>query len=94
MGYSLSWAAARKGTIESVCSALNLRPTGEREEVAESNIDTVEIPAGWQVVIWNGQELEDGVLAKLSMGTEVVSCSVEDHVMFSSASRWARGKQV
>ncbi|HET8921564.1 MAG TPA: hypothetical protein VFN26_01060 [Candidatus Acidoferrum sp.] len=94
MGWSLSWAATKNGTIETVCTALNLRPTGEREEIAESKIDTVQIPTGWQVVVWNRHEVEDQVLAKLSEDSDVVSCFVEDHVMFSSASGWARGKQV
>jgi hypothetical protein len=51
MGYSLSWAAVKDGTLQMICDACNLRPTGEREEVAESRLDAVEIPGGWYLVL-------------------------------------------
>lgn len=94
MGYALSWAAQRNGTLETICSSCNLRPTGEREEIPESNVVSAEIPSGWQLVLYNRAEIDDQLLAKLSAGGEVVSCFVEDHVMFSSASGWVHRKQV
>jgi hypothetical protein len=94
MGYSLSWAALRNGTLETICSSCSLRATGKREEIPESRIVSVEIPSRWQLVLYTRSEVDDQVLAKLSAEGEVVSCFVEDHVMFSSASGWARGKQV
>src|SRR5258707_13529452 len=94
MGYSLSWAALRNGTLETICSSCSLRATGKREKIPESRIVSVEIPSRWQLVLYNRSEVDDQVLAKLSTEGEVVSCFVEDHVMFSSASGWARGKQV
>lgn len=94
MGYSLSWAALKHGTLETICAACNLRPTGAREEIPESNVVAAEISNGWHLVLYNRCEVNDHVLAKLSAVGEVVSCFVEDHVMFSSASGWACGKQV
>jgi hypothetical protein len=94
MGYSLSWAAVKGGTLQMICDACNLRPTGEREEIAESNIDAAEIPGGWYLVLFNQRETDDRLLARLSAKGEVVSCFVEDHVMFSTASGWSRGMQV
>jgi len=94
MGYSLSWAALKNGTLETICSACNLRPTGEREKFPESKVVAADISTGWHVVLYNRYEVDDQVLAKLSTGGEVVSCFVEDHVMFSSASGWVHGKQV
>lgn len=94
MGYSLSWAAVKGGNVKSVCAVLGLRPTGEREEVAEAKIDGVQLPTGWYVVLFDHDEVKDGILEKLSRIGEVVSCFVEDHVMFSSASSWIDGKEI
>ena len=94
MGYSLSWAALKNGTLETICSACSLRPTGQREEIAESSIVAAEIPTGWHLVLYNRTEIDDRLLAKLSAEGEVVSCFVEDHVMVSSASGWNHGKQI
>lgn len=65
MGYSLSWAAVKDGTLPMICDACNLRPTGEREEVAESGIDVVEIPGGWYPVLFNRRKTDDQLLARL-----------------------------
>lgn len=94
MGYALSWAALKNGTLEKICSAYNLRPTGEREKFPKSKVVAAEIPAGWHLILWNRKEVNDRALANLSAQGEVVSCYVEDHVMFSSASGWAYGKQI
>src|SRR5438445_413287 len=87
-------AALNDGTLEMICSAGNLRPTGVRERFPKSKVVAAEIPTGWHLVLYNRSEVDDQVLAKLSAEGEVVSCFVEDHVMFISASGWTRGKQV
>jgi hypothetical protein len=51
MGCSLSSAAVKDGTLQMICDACDLRSTGEREEVAESSIDAVEISGGWYPVL-------------------------------------------
>jgi len=91
MGYSLSWAALRGGNLETVCSALRLRATGQREEVPESKITGAAPPTGWYVVVFNRTEIKGKTLEELSQAGEVVGCFVEDHVMFSSASAWKNG---
>jgi hypothetical protein len=94
MGYSLSWAALKNGTLDAICAACDLRPTDKREEIAESAVVAAKLLTGWYLVLYNRHEIENQKLAKLSSGGEVVSCFVEDHVMFSSASGWNRGRQV
>jgi len=94
MGYSLSWAALKGGDVQSACAALGLRPTGKREEVAESKVNGVQLPTGWYLVKFDHKEMGDGELAKLSRSGEVVCCFVEDHVMFSSAAKWKDGKEI
>jgi hypothetical protein len=94
MGWSLSWAALKGGNLQTVCSARSLRETGKRERIAESKIAGIALPTGWYVVVFNRTEIEDETLEKLSQAGEVVSCFVEDHVMFSSAGAWKNGKRV
>ena len=94
MGWSLSWAALKGGNLQTVCSALGLRATGKREGLAQSKIDGTALPTGWYVVVFNRTEIGDEALRKLSQGGEVVSCFVEDHVMFSSATAWKNGRQL
>ena len=91
MGYSLSWAAVKSGGKEAIFSILNLRPTGQREEIPESAVVGVLLPTGWYLVLFNRKTIEDGTLKRLSSLGDVVYCFVEDHVMFSTASGWANG---
>ena len=94
MGWSLSWAAVRDGDLQTVCSALDLRPTGKREGIVESKISGTALPTGWYVVVFNRTEIKDRTLEKLSQAGEAIGCFVEEHVMFSSAASWKNGKQM
>jgi len=94
MGYSLSWAALKKGSQQTACAVLGLRTTGKREEIPESKIDGAALPTGWYVIQFNRTEMGDREFARLSRSGEVVCCFVEDHVMVSWASGWREGKKV
>jgi hypothetical protein len=68
-----------------------------REEIPDSDINGAELPGGWYMVVSNRDHLHltsDKVLARLSTIGEVISCFVEEHVMFSSAARWQSGRRV
>ena len=91
MGYALCWAAVKGGTADAVQSVLGLRPTGQREEIPESDIVAAVLPNGWYLVLQNRSTITDEVLGRLSGLGEVVYCFVEDHVMFSSISAWCGG---
>lgn len=98
MGYSLTWLAARGRTPEEVRTALGLRLTDQREEIAESPLSAITMPGGWYVVVANefdGSFADEPVLARLSDGSsEVVTCFVEEHVMASEACEWKAGKKL
>src|SRR5580704_15246622 len=91
MGYSLSWAAVKGATPDAVQTVLALRPTGQREEIPESDIAATVLPNGWYLVLYNRSTIADEVLRRLSGLGEVVYCFVEDHVMFSAAAAWDGG---
>jgi hypothetical protein len=77
-----------------VCSALGRRATGKREELPESKVTGAALPAGWYTILSNRTEIKDKTLEKLSRAGEVVSCFLEDHIMFSSASARKNGRQL
>jgi len=94
MGFSLSWAALKGGTLDMICDATGLVSTGKFEEIAESDFVAAALPTFWYLFLWNGDEIPDEVLKRLSAYGKVVSCYVEDHVMLTSASGWSGEKRV
>jgi hypothetical protein len=98
MGYSLSWLAVKGLPAEAVLNKLGLRPTGEREEIPESELTGVVMPTGWYLIVDNRRTsnagVPDDVLQDLSAsGGEMVTCFVEEHVMVSIATGWSGGKK-
>ncbi|MBS1990474.1 MAG: hypothetical protein JSS83_08150 [Cyanobacteria bacterium SZAS LIN-3] len=53
------------------------------------------LPSGWHAVyVERGDVIQanSAQMAKLSIGTTVVACFIEEHVMYSSAAQWDNGK--
>ena len=96
MGYSLSWLAVRGKPPQAVRDELGFRLTGEREEIPEADLTGAEMPNGWYLIVSNRNEqvASDTAMQRLSSsGCELVTCFVEEHVMFSSASNWKDGRK-
>jgi hypothetical protein len=93
MGYSLSWVAV-KADPKAVYAALNVQPTGEREEIPESAFCGAQLSGGWTLIVFNRKELKDKQLATASRIGETIHCFVEEHVMVTVASGWRDGKQI
>lgn len=97
MGYSLSWLAVKGKPPQSVRDELAFRPTGKREEIPESELSAVEMPSGWYLIVSDHTEqvCSDDTLQRLSSsGCQLVTCFVEEHVMFSRATGWHDGKMI
>ena len=97
MGFSLEWIAVKGSERNSVLNTLGLRGTGERQEIPESDITGANLPAGWYMVVANHgypSLMEEKMLARVSVGAEVVTCFVEEHVMCSCAQGWRNGLQI
>ncbi len=96
MGFSLSWLAVRGKSRAEVCEALDLKGTGELEEIPEAPFTGADLPKGWFMVVENNSEglVQDSILKKVSLGCEVVACSVEEHVMVSNATGWKNGQKL
>lgn len=96
MGYSLSWLAVKGKPPQAVRDELAFRLAGKREEIPEADLSAVEMPSGWYLIVANHSEqvASDAAMQRLSSsGGELVTCFVEEHVMFSSASSWKDGRK-
>ena len=97
MGYSLSWLAVKGKLPQTVREELGFRASGEREEIPESPLSAAEMPNGWYLIVANRSDefISDVAMQRLSSGNcELVTCSVEEHVMVSSATGWKNGLRV
>jgi hypothetical protein len=96
MGYSLSWLAFRGVSPEAAMQRLHLTDTGQTVEYASAPVAGQALPDGWHLVVATRCDhplVSPEALRLLSEGSEVVACSIEEHVMFSSAERWTDGRR-
>ena len=96
MGYSMSWLAAH-GPAEAIRETLGLRVTGEQLEMPEAPIVGAALGTGWYLVVATSADhalVDDSSLERLSANTDVIACSIEEHVMCSSAALWSGGSRI
>jgi hypothetical protein len=96
VGYSISWLAVHAGAAETL-AALALHPTGEQLELPEAPFVGALLSTGWYLVVADRCDhalVAEATLKSLPASTDAVSCSIEEHVMFSAASFWSGGRRV
>ena len=96
MGFARSWLAVRGKPPVAVLEELGLRATGARGGLGSAAIHGGPAAAGWYLVVAEGAEhrfLAPAVARRLSAGCELLTCTVEEHVMFSQAASWRDGHQ-
>lgn len=95
MGYSISWLAVHGKDAGAVKRELGLKGTGQYEEVPESPLLGAQLPGNWYLIFANRCDYADDTpLATLSQKCAVITCTVEEHIMFSSASSWRDGRLI
>lgn len=96
MGYSLSILALQSADPDAALAKLSVVRTGEHCGLAEAEITGYALPSGWYLIVSDRCDrfLQAGVLKSLSEVGRIVACSIEEHVMFSSAEEWLAGKCV
>lgn len=95
MGFNIAWVAVRGIPYGEALERLALVDTGAEPGYPEHDFNAQEIVDGWTLVTASGCDsriIDKRALATLSGGCEAIACSVEEHVMFSSAERWVEGK--
>jgi len=92
MGYSLAWLAIQGKAPHVVLEALGLAGSGTFEPIPESELVAATLPNGWYLIIADDVHVApDPALQQLTESCEAVTCFVEEHVMFSTASGWRDG---
>jgi hypothetical protein len=97
MGFSLSWLGIKGKSATAILAELRLRPTGAPGVEGESSVVGAMSDAGWYLIVARGAEhrlISAPVVERLSTGCEVLTCTVEEHVMFSEATGWQNGRRV
>lgn len=97
MGFNQCSLAIRGKSPESILTELHLRPTGEMQEFPEAEYAATLLPSGWYVIVAENSEnrlIDEETLAAISIGGEAIACSVEEHVMVSTAHGWRDGKRI
>ncbi len=97
MGATLSWLAVKGKPSSAVLAELGLRATGEQGIDGDSELVAATSDDGWYLVVANetGHRIIDpAVVASLSRGCEALTCTVEEHVMFSQATGWRDGRRL
>ena len=106
MGFALAWVAVKGRPVSEILRELRLRPTGARSLEGEVPFVGALLDTGWYLIVMPGGDrlehyektthpvLAPSVLARLSSNCQVVTCSVEEHVIFSQATGWRNGERV
>ena len=93
-----SWLAVRGKSPETVCRELRLRASSlHGDDKLKFQIVGAHSDAGWYLIIASGRDhrlIHESVLKSLSVGCEVLTCTVEEQVIFSAATCWRNGSRV
>jgi hypothetical protein len=92
MGFRISWLAAKGLSKSALFAHFGLHDTGVVDEANESPFSVAELPTGWTVLWSNDQKFANIERAtELSRLAPVISCMVNETVMFSSANYFEDG---
>ena len=97
MGYSLSLLAVQTPDPAEALRQLGHTRTGQLCEYAREPLSGYALSTNWFLIVALGCDnrfLQPNILGPLSEHFPVVACSIEEHVMFSSAEYWTDGNQV
>lgn len=97
MGYSLSMLALKTTHPESALAQLNIEKSGKYCDYATKPLTGYSLPEGWYLIVAttsNARFLKPQQLTLLSTYVPLIACSIEEHVMYSSAEYWEGGDRV
>lgn len=101
MGACSHYIAIKGCDVHTAAAVLGLRPSGAHVDLPERGYVGAQLPAGYALIVFNGSHQErlfaGGTIKKrflreLSSTYEVLSCFVEEHVMFSTTACWKNGE--
>ena len=96
MGFSISWLAVQTEKHDELFRLAEVCPTDEKDVYFESNISGASLKRGWFLLVeqrYDNRLIQTELLMNVSKLGATVACSIEEHVMYSSASLWNAGNE-
>lgn len=97
MGFALSWLGVKGKPTDAILAELRLRSTGVSAIEGESPFVGAMSDAGWYIIVADYAEhqlISAAVVERLSADCDVLTCTVEEHVMISEATGWRNGRRL
>jgi hypothetical protein len=97
MGYAVSWLAVKDAVSQPLLQDLGLKPTGEKADYGDALFTGRALSSGWFILFINEcdhQFVQPKTLASISKTGDVIACSIEEHVMWSTAELWRDGTEI
>jgi hypothetical protein len=88
---SRTWLAVKGKGADAVCRDLELRAGMAVSRPRRFSLEGAASDAGWYLIVadgWDHRLIQEPVLAKLSAGCEVLTCSVDEGNLSSRAAGW------
>lgn len=96
MGFSNAWIAVQISDPERLFETVHVSPTDRPDDDYTTDLCGSPLEGGWFLLIGRGCDhrlIDHDLLASVSSLGRTVACSVEEHVMFSSAACWEAGSE-
>jgi hypothetical protein len=97
MGVSLSWIGVYAMAASELYTKLGLAETGQNGDYYDFPIAGVMLSTNWFLLTAKGCDhsiVSRRVLSAVSAGSSAIGCSIEEHVMYQSATMWRDGQEV
>jgi hypothetical protein len=95
MGFSISWIGFKALNKTEAIRRAGFRDTGSQDEANEAPYSAAALPTGWTILFSNDFDYGSAEhLLVLSLGTMVVACQTEEHIMYGAAHCSLDGREV
>jgi hypothetical protein len=97
VGASVAWLAVETEDSPALFEAAQVEPNEGLDSHSQGSISGGRLKGGWFLLLGQGCDhrvVAPELLAALSQHFACVACSVEEHVMFSSAAYWKAGREI
>ena len=95
--HARTWLAVKGKPPETVLADLGLRAGMPVTRPRHFALEGAVSDAGWYLIVadgWNHRLIQEPVLTRLSAGSEVLTCTVEERNLSSAASGWHDGRRL
>jgi hypothetical protein len=95
-GLLIGMARSAGEKTEIIHQQLGLTGTGDFCDYGDAPVVGRQLPSGWYVIVVKGCDhklISDVIVQQISSNCSVIACSIEEHVMFSSAAQWSDGQK-